>query len=173
MMREQSWRSNHVVFFRVNALMGVDLDLSLFLRKKKHSQKVTTTVVDRTTENRIPMLISSFTCNNTAWLSRCTGRLGCCSKKKRWHHWILAPVALLLFADVDTPEPDEKSIITYVSQLYDVFPEPPPGHPLFDVEAQKRLQQFRDLASSLHQWIKEQIVVMQVRHSQRTIWDDD
>ena len=73
-------------------------------------------------------------------------------------------VDLLLcsFLDVDTPEPDEKSIITYVSQLYDVFPEPPPGHPLFDVEAQKRLQQFRDLASSLHQWIKEQIVVMQV-----------
>ena len=68
----------------------------------------------------------------------------------------------LLFADVDTPEPDEKSIITYVSQLYDVFPEPPPGHPLFDVEAQKRLQQFRDLASSLHQWIKENIVIMQV-----------
>ena len=64
--------------------------------------------------------------------------------------------------DVDTPEPDEKSIITYVSQLYDVFPEPPAGHPLFDVEAQKRLQQFRDLASSLHQWIKEQIVIMQV-----------
>lgn len=30
-------------------------------------------------------------------------------------------------SDVDTPEPDEKSVITYVSQLYDVFPEPPPG----------------------------------------------
>ena len=43
-----------------------------------------------------------------------------------------------------------------------MFPEPPPGHPLFDVEAQKRLQQFRDLASSLSQWIKEQTVVMQV-----------
>ena len=36
---------------------------------------------------------------------------------------------------MDTPEPDEKSIITYVSQLYDVFPEPPPGHPLFDAGA--------------------------------------
>ena len=69
----------------------------------------------------------------------------------------------MFLSDVDTPEPDEKSIITYVSQLYDVFPEPPPGHPLFDVEAQKRLLQFRDLASSLHQWIKEQIVIMQVR----------
>ena len=72
-----------------------------------------------------------------------------------------------IFSDVDTPEPDEKSIITYVSQLYDVFPEPPPGHPLFDVEAQKRLQQFRDLASSLHQWIKEQIVVMQVSKNEK------
>jgi hypothetical protein len=71
--------------------------------------------------------------------------------------------------DVDTPEPDEKSIITYVSQLYDVFPEPPPGHPLFDVEAQKRLQQFRDLASSLQQWIKEQTVVMQDRNFPNTL----
>ena len=74
--------------------------------------------------------------------------------------------SIALLADVDTPEPDEKSIITYVSQLYDVFPEPPPGHPLFDVEAQKRLQQFRDLASSLSQWIKEQTVVMQVSLNQ-------
>lgn len=29
--------------------------------------------------------------------------------------------------DVDTPELDEKSVITYVSQLYDVFPDPPSG----------------------------------------------
>ena len=27
--------------------------------------------------------------------------------------------------DVDVPEPDEKSVITYVSSLYDVFPEVP------------------------------------------------
>lgn len=35
-------------------------------------------------------------------------------------------------ADVDTHEIDEKSIITYISSLYDVFPEPPPVHPLYD-----------------------------------------
>ena len=35
-------------------------------------------------------------------------------------------------ADVDTPEPDEKSLITYVSSLYDIFPEPPAQHPLYD-----------------------------------------
>ena len=74
--------------------------------------------------------------------------------------FLLFDVSIL--ADVDTPEPDEKSVITYVSQLYDVFPEPPPGHPLFDAEGQKKLQQFRELASSLHHWMKEQIVIMQV-----------
>ena len=76
---------------------------------------------------------------------------------------------LFLLSDVDTPEPDEKSIITYVSQLYDVFPEPPPGHPLFDAEGQKKLQQFRELASSLHHWIKEHIVVMQDRNFPNTL----
>ena len=68
-----------------------------------------------------------------------------------------------IFADVDTPEPDEKSIITYVSQLYDVFPDPPSGHPLFDAEGQKKLASFKDLASSLHAWIRESIAIMQVK----------
>ncbi|GIY98984.1 plectin [Caerostris extrusa] len=31
--------------------------------------------------------------------------------------------------DVDTPEPDEKSLITYISSLYDVFPRPPSHNP--------------------------------------------
>ena len=39
---------------------------------------------------------------------------------------------LFLFLDVDTPEPDEKSLITYISSLYDVFPNPPALHPLYD-----------------------------------------
>jgi hypothetical protein len=71
----------------------------------------------------------------------------------------------LCCADVDTPEPDEKSIITYVSQLYDVFPEPPPGHPLFDAETQRRFEQFKELASSLHHWIREHTTIMQVSSS--------
>nr|XP_040567607.1 plectin-like isoform X3 [Lepeophtheirus salmonis] len=71
--------------------------------------------------------------------------------------------------DVDTPEPDEKSIITYVSQLYDVFPEPPPGHPLFDSDGQKKLQQYKDLSSSLQIWIKEHITLMQDRNFPNTL----
>ena len=39
---------------------------------------------------------------------------------------------------------------------------PPPGHPLFDAEAQAKFEQFKELASSLHQWIREHTTIMQV-----------
>ncbi|XP_054002762.1 dystonin isoform X39 [Hylaeus anthracinus] len=65
--------------------------------------------------------------------------------------------------DVDTPEPDEKSLITYISSLYDVFPEPPAIHPLYDAEAQRRSAEYRELASSLHLWIREKMSLMQER----------
>ena len=81
-----------------------------------------------------------------------------------WRFAVFYKAYFFIFADVDTPEPDEKSIITYVSQLYDVFPDPPSGHPLFDAEGQKKLASFKDLASSLHAWIRESIAIMQVRY---------
>lgn len=65
--------------------------------------------------------------------------------------------------DVDTPEPDEKSLITYISSLYDVFPDPPAIHPLYDAEAQRRSAEYRELASSLHMWIREKMALMQER----------
>jgi len=34
-------------------------------------------------------------------------------------------VLMMLCVDVDVSEPDEKSLITYVSSLYDVFPDVP------------------------------------------------
>lgn len=41
-------------------------------------------------------------------------------------------VIYLSVSDVDTNEPDEKSLITYISSMYETFPEPPQQHPLHD-----------------------------------------
>ncbi|XP_044737986.1 dystonin isoform X15 [Chrysoperla carnea] len=65
--------------------------------------------------------------------------------------------------DVDTHEPDEKSLITYISSLHEVFPEPPAMHPLYDIEAQRRVQEYREIASQLHLWIREKHSQMQDR----------
>lgn len=65
-------------------------------------------------------------------------------------------------ADVDTHEPDEKSLITYISSLHEVFPEPPPIHPLYDSAAQQRMQEYREIASSLQMWMREKYSLMQV-----------
>ncbi|CAH0385015.1 unnamed protein product [Bemisia tabaci] len=65
--------------------------------------------------------------------------------------------------DVDTHEIDEKSIITYISSLYDVFPEPPAAHPLHDNESQARTKEYRELATSLHLWMKENQAMMSDR----------
>uniref|UniRef100_A0A1A9WHW1 Dystonin n=1 Tax=Glossina brevipalpis TaxID=37001 RepID=A0A1A9WHW1_9MUSC len=65
--------------------------------------------------------------------------------------------------DVDTNEPDEKSLITYISSLYDVFPEPPSIHPLFDVESQRRVQEYRDLARQYIYWCREKTAYLQER----------
>ncbi|XP_065222552.1 dystonin isoform X14 [Planococcus citri] len=43
--------------------------------------------------------------------------------------------------DVDTHEIDEKSIITYISSLYDVFPEPPPVHPLYESKYSESIEE--------------------------------
>lgn len=76
---------------------------------------------------------------------------------------------LFIFTDVDTLEPDEKSLITYISSLYDAFPEPPAIHPLYDAEAQRRLGEYRVLASDLQLWMREKISLVQDRHFPLTL----
>ncbi|XP_046442953.1 dystonin-like isoform X8 [Daphnia pulex] len=71
--------------------------------------------------------------------------------------------------DVDTPEPDEKSLITYISSLYDVFPNPPALHPLYDPETQRKYSDYRELSSSLHVWIRESTLLMQDRNFPNTL----
>ncbi|XP_076364796.1 plectin-like isoform X2 [Tachypleus tridentatus] len=63
--------------------------------------------------------------------------------------------------DVDTPDPDERSLITYISSLYDVFSEPPDYHPLADSEKLRKVEDYKELASTLKLWIQGMITVLQ------------
>lgn len=65
--------------------------------------------------------------------------------------------------DVDTAEPDEKSLITYISSLYDVFPEPPSFHPLYDIDSQRRVQEYKEHAQRLVAWCREKTAQLQER----------
>lgn len=75
----------------------------------------------------------------------------------------LASLAFNADTDVDTAEPDEKSLITYISSLYDVFPEPPSFHPLYDMESQRRVHEYRELAQKLVYWCREKTAQLQER----------
>ncbi|GFW43677.1 hypothetical protein TNCV_4770261 [Trichonephila clavipes] len=72
--------------------------------------------------------------------------------------------------DVDTPEPDEKSLITYISSLYDVFPRPP-THNSFSVEDDKtrKVEEYKDLSSSLYLWMREALSSLQDRNFPNTL----
>ncbi|GBP20867.1 Plectin [Eumeta japonica] len=65
--------------------------------------------------------------------------------------------------DVDTHEPDEKSLITYISSLYETFPEPAPVHPLFDAESQRRAAAYTEQAAAHRAWLHENCALMQDR----------
>lgn len=54
-------------------------------------------------------------------------------------------------------------MITYLSSLYDVFPEPPQMHPLFDMDSQRRVQEYRELAQQLLYWCREKTSLLQER----------
>ncbi|KAH9363308.1 hypothetical protein HPB48_006414 [Haemaphysalis longicornis] len=65
--------------------------------------------------------------------------------------------------DVDTPQPDEKSLITYISSLYDVFPEPASRHPYAEDEKLRKADEYRELSSSLHSWLRHSTASLQSR----------
>ncbi|XP_062870905.1 plectin a isoform X9 [Trichomycterus rosablanca] len=64
--------------------------------------------------------------------------------------------------DVDVPHPDEKSIITYVSSLYDVMPRVPNVQDGVQAnELELRWQEYYELVTMLLQWIRHHIVVFE------------
>lgn len=71
--------------------------------------------------------------------------------------------------DVDVPEPDEKSMITYLSQLYELFPDPPERNPLLDEEKIRRIDEYKEIASRLLKWIKDSTVKLEDRRFPKSI----
>ncbi|XP_053347946.1 plectin a isoform X1 [Clarias gariepinus] len=64
--------------------------------------------------------------------------------------------------DVDVPHPDEKSIITYVSSLYDVMPRVPDVQDGVQAnELELRWQEYYELVTMLLQWIRHHIVIFE------------
>ncbi|XP_067256211.1 plectin isoform X10 [Chanodichthys erythropterus] len=66
--------------------------------------------------------------------------------------------------DVDVPHPDEKSIITYVSSLYDAMPRVPDVQDGVKVnELELRWQEYYELITILIQWIRHHILIFEER----------
>ncbi|XP_055368808.1 plectin a isoform X7 [Betta splendens] len=66
--------------------------------------------------------------------------------------------------DVDVAHPDEKSIITYVSSLYDVMPRVPDVQDGVKAnELELRWQEYYELVTMLLQWIRHHILVFEER----------
>ncbi|XP_054638371.1 plectin-like isoform X8 [Dunckerocampus dactyliophorus] len=65
--------------------------------------------------------------------------------------------------DVDVPHPDEKSIITYVSSLYDVMPRAAAQDSTRANELELRWQEYYELVTLLLQWIRHHVMVFEER----------
>ncbi|KAM6899613.1 microtubule-actin cross-linking factor 1, isoforms 1/2/3/4/5 [Xenentodon cancila] len=73
----------------------------------------------------------------------------------------LGVTRLLDAEDVDVPSPDEKSVITYVSSIYDAFPKIPEGGEGIGVhEVDQRWAEYQSRFSSLLQWSRQHTALM-------------
>ncbi|MBN3308874.1 DYST protein, partial [Amia calva] len=66
--------------------------------------------------------------------------------------------------DVDVQSPDEKSVITYVSTLYDVFPKVPEGGEGINAnDVDIKWVEYQNMVKYLIQWIKHHVTIMSDR----------
>ncbi|KAK2844197.1 hypothetical protein Q5P01_010856 [Channa striata] len=65
--------------------------------------------------------------------------------------------------DVDVPHPDEKSIITYVSSLYDVMPRVDVHDGISTNELELRWREYYELVTLLIQWIRHHVMIFEER----------
>ncbi|KAF4090023.1 hypothetical protein AMELA_G00044950, partial [Ameiurus melas] len=92
-----------------------------------------------------------------------------CSRSNLEHAFTVAEqlgVARLLDPeDVDVTSPDEKSVITYVSTLYDVFPKVPEGvEGVGANDVDVKWVEYQNMINYLSQWIKHHVSVMSDRN---------
>lgn len=71
--------------------------------------------------------------------------------------------------DVDTSQPDERSMITYISTIYNVFPQPPKLHPLTEMSSQNQAQEYRTQAQELLIWCRDKTSMLQERTLDRNL----
>ncbi|XP_072836449.2 microtubule-actin cross-linking factor 1 isoform X14 [Pogona vitticeps] len=73
----------------------------------------------------------------------------------------LGVTRLLDAEDVDVPSPDEKSVITYVSSIYDAFPKVPEGgEGISATEVDTRWLEYQNNIETLISWIKQHTLMM-------------
>ncbi|XP_062995874.1 microtubule-actin cross-linking factor 1 isoform X2 [Elgaria multicarinata webbii] len=73
----------------------------------------------------------------------------------------LGVTRLLDAEDVDVPSPDEKSVITYVSSIYDAFPKVPEGgEGITATEVDTRWLEYQNHVETLISWIKQHTIMM-------------
>ncbi|XP_055368989.1 microtubule-actin cross-linking factor 1 isoform X23 [Betta splendens] len=73
----------------------------------------------------------------------------------------LGVTRLLDAEDVDVPSPDEKSVITYVSSIYDAFPKiPEGGEGIAAHDVDQRWSEYQSRFSSLLQWSRQHTALM-------------
>ncbi|XP_067999079.1 dystonin isoform X12 [Melanerpes formicivorus] len=66
--------------------------------------------------------------------------------------------------DVDVSSPDEKSVITYVSSLYDAFPKVPEGGESISAnDVEVKWVEYQNMVNYLVQWIRHHVTIMSDR----------
>lgn len=60
-------------------------------------------------------------------------------------------------------------MITYLAQLYELFPNPPERNPLLDEEKIRRIDEYKEIASRLLKWIKDSTAKLEDRRFPKSI----
>ncbi|XP_077146122.1 dystonin isoform X1 [Ranitomeya variabilis] len=72
--------------------------------------------------------------------------------------------------DVDVSSPDEKSVITYVSSMYDVFPKTPDGGEGISAnDVEVKWIEYQNMVNYLIQWIRHHVTLMADRKFPNTV----